>query len=68
VVITGLSGWGKSPPPSTPAEGKRFLDSMSPARQFVEQLEKPMSTGADYRPAPIEQRVIAAAVNPLSRQ
>src|SRR5262249_884218 len=45
VVITGLSGSGKSTVAFDIlfAEGqRRFLDSMSPyARQFVEQLEKP---------------------------
>src|SRR5262249_30133449 len=45
VVITGLSGSGKSTIAFDIlfAEGqRRFLDSMSPyARQFVEQLEKP---------------------------
>src|SRR5215475_13598359 len=63
VVITGLSGSGKS----TVAfdllfsEGqRRFLDSMSPyARQFVEQLEKPDVDLIEGLPqtVAIEQRV-----------
>ncbi|MGC2628065.1 MAG: excinuclease ABC subunit A, partial [Candidatus Udaeobacter sp.] len=63
VVITGLSGSGKSTVAFDIlfAEGqRRFLDSMSPyARQFVEQLEKPdvdLVTGLPPTVA-IEQRV-----------
>ena len=63
VVITGLSGSGKSTFAFDIlfAEGqRRFLDSMSPyARQFVEQLEKPdvdLVTGLPPSVA-IEQRV-----------
>src|ERR1051326_1818444 len=63
VVITGLSGSGKSTIAFDLlfAEGqRRFLDSMSPyARQFVEQLEKPdvdLITGLPPSVA-IEQRV-----------
>ncbi len=63
VVITGLSGSGKSTVAFDIlfAEGqRRFLDSMSPyARQFVEQLEKPDVDLVDGVPpsVAIEQRV-----------
>ena len=63
VVITGLSGSGKSTVAFDLlfAEGqRRFLDSMSPyARQFVEQLEKPDVDLIEGLPpsVAIEQRV-----------
>src|SRR5206468_9763311 len=63
VVITGLSGSGKSTHAFDIlfAEGqRRFLDSMSPyARQFVEQLEKPDVDLVEGLPpsVAIEQRV-----------
>jgi len=63
VVITGLSGSGKSTVAFDIlfAEGqRRFLDSMSPyARQFVEQLEKPDVDLVEGVPpsVAIEQRV-----------